>query len=199
MYVVSGAKIVRNSHCSRRFERPAEKVSQMTSIADDDQTLVLHWNEAVGSWNPIRWDSWSHFRAIMTDFQPLAGVGAGDHSFVICVVDQDRTLHNIIPHRYRVDEGGRITDHEFDDLTADERAFVDRITMQKELPSDEDRPRFDRLRERIWQSHLPSPAAARALINDLPGFPVRDHQRPVWSFLSAFGISPATGGSVALH
>jgi hypothetical protein len=80
---------------------------------------MLHWNEAERKWHAIAWLAWMKFRG---GFEPLSGIGAGDHWFVVCIVDGQGTLFNIIPHRYRLDRDGRITAHDFHDLSAQEIA-----------------------------------------------------------------------------
>lgn len=172
----------------------------MDNIRDiDDDMVVLHWNERAATWEPFRWDDWMAFRGYGDNFRPLLGVREGDHYFVVCVVDEERTLYNILPHRYRIDRDGRITDHEFDDLTPDDRAFVSKWNISRDVPTGADGERFDSLRDRMWRSWLPPKHAAATLIQNLPGFPATGDERPAMSFLRAFGIVPSSKPSKAVH
>lgn len=166
---------------------------------DDDGPMVFHWNPATSEWAPILWDAWMHFRALRGDFRPLNGVKSGDHYFVVCIVDNDGTLYNILPHRYRLDADGRITDHYFDDLTEEERAFVSKWQVDRNVPRGADADKFDALRWRMWRGNLPPADAAGALIRNLPGFPATDANRPVLSFLREFGSIPSSRPSAAIH
>jgi hypothetical protein len=80
----------------------------------DEGQQVLHlWN---GVWRGIPWDSWLRFRE---EGQPLPDVLGGEHYFVVCMVEDGR-LFNIIPHRYRIDNGGRISDARYFGVLSDE-------------------------------------------------------------------------------
>lgn len=168
-------------------------------IDRNDDPMVLHWNASTSEWAPILWDAWMHFRALRGEFRPLNGVGSGDHCFVVCIVDNEGTLYNILPHRYRIDADGRITDHYFDDLNEEERSFVSKWQVDRSAPQGADADRFDALRRRIWRCNLPPADAAAALIRNLPGFPATDMNRPVLSFLREFGIAPSSRPSGAVH
>lgn len=165
----------------------------------EDDMVVLHWNEHSAVWEPVRWDDWMAFRGYGDNFRPLLGVREGDHYFVVCVVDEERTLYNILPHRYRIDRDGQITNHEFDDLTADDRAFVSKWNVSHDVPTGADGERFDSLRGRMWRSWLPPKDAASILIQNLPGFPATDDDRPVLSFLREFGMQRPGSTSRASH
>jgi hypothetical protein len=155
---------------------------------NDDGTVVLRWVPEESRWLRVSWDDWVKFSGDFEDRVPLQGVRNGDFSFVVCIVDEHKTLFNIIPHRYRLDADGKITPHNFDDLTEEERGQVERLVLLQ-APSEKEQARLNELRERQWQSNLPTRAAALALVRDLPGFPISDTTRPVWSFLTAFGIA----------
>lgn len=156
----------------------------------DDATIVLRWLPAESRRLRIPWDEWMKFRGDFGDRVPLQGVRNGDFSFVVCIVDEHQALFNIIPHRYRLDADGKITPHSFDDLTAEERRQVEHLVLLR-APSEKEQARLNELRERQWRGNLPTDAAALALVRDLPGFPVSDTSRPVWSFLKTFGITSA--------
>lgn len=172
----------------------------MTTLREiDDDMVVLHWNEQTKVWEPVRWDDWMSFRGLGDAFRPLLNVRAGFHTFVVCVVDEDRSLYNILPHRYRIDGDGRITDHNFSDLTDEDLAFVAKWDLSRVVATGADAERYDNLRLRLWRSWLPEPEAARALIDNLPGFPKTDEERPVMSFLREFGMVPSGRSSNAVH
>jgi hypothetical protein len=150
---------------------------------DPFEMLVLHWNEATKTWDRISWDDWSHFRALRgrDEFRPLQNVRRGDHFFV-CIAADERTVFNIIPHRYRVDGDGRIVDHDFDDLSPEEGEIIRKWQHSHFSPEGEEAIEYNALRERCYRSWLPPREAAMALIRDLPGFPV-DGEIP---FITAF-------------
>jgi hypothetical protein len=160
------------------------------NAAEDDETIVLHWNEAARTWDLIPWSAFVKFRAFLEKFQPLPGIGAGDHWFVVCIVDEQKTLFNIIPHRYRLDLDGCITDHHFHDLSAEEIDKVSKWEISRVTLEDADQSAFNALRDRMWRSYLPTPEAAMVLMRQLPGFPASGAHRPVLSFLKAFGFTP---------
>jgi hypothetical protein len=172
----------------RGTEALLEKIKSPSSDLDDDM-VVLHWNEAARTWNKILWSDWMKFRAFRDEFRPLSDIRAGDHCFVVCVTDEHQNLFNILPHRYRLDRDGRITDHHFDDLSTSERAFISKWQLSQEAPTGADADRRDALRERMWRSWLPTQEAATILIRHLPGFPTSSFDRPAIEFLSAFGIT----------
>lgn len=155
-------------------------------MTNDEGMQIFRWDADARVWTPVSWPAWMKFRE-QGGFEPLPGVRNGDYSFVVCIVDEG-TLFNIIPHKYRVDADGMIAQHRFDDLSADERAFVSKWTMSPVAPYDDEKEQFDALRDRIWQSDLPDEDAAMVLIRKLPAFPATEDQRPALSFLRAFGF-----------
>jgi len=129
---------------------------------------VLRWCD--GAWHVIDWDDWANFRATLVPFAPLSGVTAGEHHFVVCVVEENR-LRNIIPHRYLIDRDGRIADDRYFGTLSDDE-IVRYEVLEKRLnepPYDVDSlsgdewRELDMLRDRLWRSWLPSAEAIRAL------------------------------------
>jgi len=155
-------------------------------MTNDDEAMILHWNEQSETWDRISESAWRSFRD--TPFLPLRGIRNGDHSFVVCIVDENKSLFNIIPHKYRLDDDGRITSHRFDDLSEDERSFVAECMIDPIGPDHEGQKRFRDLRERMWRGSLPPRQAADTLIRALPGLPL-NADCPAVSFLRAFGVT----------
>ena len=85
-------------------------------ISLDEGQQVLHWRDA--AWHRIAWQSWMSFRALNADFAPLPDVTAGEHRFVVCIVEDGR-LFNILPHRYLIDPDGRIADDRYFGVLSD--------------------------------------------------------------------------------
>ena len=157
----------------------------------DDRTIILHWDDKEGRWFPVTLDQWISFRRTNQDWRPLSGALVGEHCFVVCIVDRARTLFNIIPHRFQLDDEGRITHNNFDDLSTAERSKLSDLTISTNL-SDEDKAELLQLQERQWRSNLPTLKAAKILMRELPGVPADDTRRPVWDFLKALGMVPST-------
>jgi hypothetical protein len=76
----------------------------------DEGQQVLHWRD--GAWHHIAWNDWSKFRELGAAFLSLPHVTAGEHRFVVCIVEDGR-LYNILPHRYLIDQDGRIADDRY--------------------------------------------------------------------------------------
>jgi hypothetical protein len=127
----------------------------------DDLLRVLHLRD--GTWHRIDWASWSKFRdTLKQGFVPLPHVAAGEHHFVVCVIDDGR-LRNIIPHRYLIDRDGRIADDRyFGVLSDDEIERFEALTLQPTM-TEAEQCTFDALRERVWRSMLPPAEAGRKL------------------------------------
>src|SRR5437667_9833 len=132
-----------------------------------DLPQVLLWRD--GAWHPIEWACWMSFRGIGESFVPLPEVGAGEHHFVVCAVEDGR-LFNIIPHRYLVDADGRIVDDGyFDVLSTDEVELYEALNKRyyawpETHPLNEQEQRdFEAIRERLWRSWLPPITAMREL------------------------------------
>ena len=77
---------------------------------------MLHWR--TGAWHRIAWQNWMSFRAVTEPFAPLPYVTAGEHHFVVCIVEDGR-LYNVIPHRYLIDRDGRIADDRYFGVLSD--------------------------------------------------------------------------------
>jgi hypothetical protein len=107
---------------------------------------VLHW--CAPSWRRIDVHAWDTFHELHLPWAPLSGVRAGDHRFVVCFV-KDSRLRDIVPHRYLIDDAGRIIDgHYFGVLSG---AEIERLEfLAKARPaSAAERAELESLRERL--------------------------------------------------
>jgi hypothetical protein len=188
----------------RESDALLEKVKQSSRGPEEDM-VIFHWNEAARTWDQKLWQDWMCFMGLGArgeKFRPLAGIGAGEHYFVVCIVDEDRTLYNIHPHRYLIDQDGRIVhDRYFGVLSEAEivryRALDKRAYQypQTHPLNDQEKTEFDTIRGRLWHSWLPPKDAAMVLIRQLPGFPKEWPDRPQIAFLAAFGVSDQKGAA----
>jgi hypothetical protein len=165
----------------------------MASTVEQDMQ-VFHWRD--GSWSRIEWDSWASFRGGKSR-APLPHVRAGEHYFLVCVIEGDR-LFQIHPHRYLIDADGRIgKDHYFGVLSNIEAERYEALDKryyaypQIHPLTDQERREFDAIRERLWQSWLPSPGAVRELMRALRALPNEDDA--AWHVLEASGLSRTFG------
>ena len=168
----------------------------MPLVALDEGQQVLHWRDGV--WHRIAWPDWMSFRGLADSFVPLPGVTAGEHHFVVCVVEDGR-LYNILPHRYLIDRDGRIAeDRYFGVLSDGEMAryeALERRDCEHPHPLGDDEQRdFDAIRDRLWHSWLPPVEAVRELTRAAVALP--DENDAAWKVLEACGMS--RGGSSRL-
>jgi hypothetical protein len=181
-----------------------EKIKE-TSRGPEEDMVIFHWNDAARSWDQKSWQDWMCFRGLGEGpqgekFRPMQWIGAGEHYFVVCIVDEDRTLYNIHPHRYLIDQDGRIADDRyFGVLSEAETERYEALNKrayqypQTHPLNEKEKTEFDSIRERLWHSWLPPKDAAMVLIRQLPGFPKAWPDRPQIAFLAAFGISDQKG------
>jgi hypothetical protein len=166
-------------------------------VSLDEGQQVLHWRG--GAWHRIAWDDWSSFRDVLgVSFAPLPCVTAGEHHFVVCIVEDGR-LFNIIPHRYLIDGDGHIAkDGYFGVLSGVEieryKALNKRhydYPQTHPLTKDE-QTEFDAIRDRLWRSWLPPVEAVRDLTRAAVALP--DENDAAWNVLEACGISRGVSG-----
>ena len=151
--------------------------------------LVFRWAENSSEWVPVSWSAWSAFRGGQGH-----SFSAGDHRFVVCVVIEDGTIANLVPHRYQINHDGRVTDA-FDGLDDTERAEVQRIMVDRDA-TPEDTERYRELMERGWRLAMPPFSAARKLLRNLPKPLSTEMQHGYRHFLEACG---GNSGSTALQ
>jgi hypothetical protein len=121
-----------------------------------DESLVYWWNPARKIWVQVSWEAWTAARAVDgSKPAPVVGLSAGDHYFVVCILDDDGTVVNIIPHRYEMPQPGIIGPGVFD-WTEEECEFIDKMYLDMS-PSAEDEARFQALRERGRSFRSPRP------------------------------------------
>jgi hypothetical protein len=153
------------------------------AAAADEDVLVYWWNEIAGLWHQLSWASWVHSRSRS---KPLPGVHAGDTRFAVCVVDDDGSIANVIPHRYMIDDSGYPLGHPDYPMTKDDKDFWRRHFVDP-YPSEADCRRWEEINERDYRWSLPSAAAVRALLRTLPTPPSMNPEHGIWSFAAAGG------------
>ena len=81
----------------------------MNVIGSPANTVILHWNECGTTWAQLPWRDWVRFRGFDDGgLSLLAGAEAGEHYFLVCVLDDRGELANVIPHRYVLSTDGRL-------------------------------------------------------------------------------------------
>lgn len=163
-------------------------LSEMVSLDNGQQ--VLHW--LVGAWHRIAWQDWMSFRGLNAPFAPLPYVTAGEHYFVVCIVEDGR-LYNILPHRYLIDRDGRIADDRYFGVLSDSEIERYELLNKRhyEYPqahplNREEQAEFDAIRDRLWRSWLPPVEAVRELTQSAVALP--DENDAAWDVLEACGI-----------
>jgi hypothetical protein len=162
----------------------------------DEGQQVLHWR--AGAWHRTAWQDWMSFREPGASFTPLPYVTAGEHHFVVCIVEDGR-LHNIIPHRYLIDHDGCIADDRYFGVLSDGESARYRALNGRhyEYPqahplNDEEQREFDAIRVRLWRSYLPPVEAVRELTRATVALP--DENDAAWKVLEACAMSRGRSG-----
>ncbi|MFL6796162.1 MAG: hypothetical protein ACJ8F3_01975 [Xanthobacteraceae bacterium] len=152
-----------------------------------EKTVVLQWVERQRAWTELPWCDWVRFRGFDQEQPPsLAGVEAGEHFFVVCILGTQDELCNAIPHRYVVSSDARLV-HGFDGLDTEEREESDRIN-QLPFPELEEIARYDELRDRGLSVNLPPLHTVEQLLHSIPGIAGAQADAACWQFLSAIGV-----------
>ncbi|HZO44931.1 MAG TPA: hypothetical protein VFB68_03510 [Xanthobacteraceae bacterium] len=152
-----------------------------------DNTVILHWDECRSAWAQLSWLDWVRFRRLSDGGRSrLAGAQAGEHYFLVCVLEDDGELANVIPHRYVLSTDGRLV-HGFDGLEAAEREEYCRIQVLT-APTAEDLERYDELGAREFAVNLPPVHTVLPLMRTIPGLAGAKHSAACWDFLSAIGV-----------
>jgi hypothetical protein len=155
-----------------------------------ENTVILHWDECQSAWAELPWRDWVRFRGFGEGGSLLAGAEAGEHYFLVCVLEDDGDLANVIPHRYVLSTDGRLV-HGFDGLGASEREEYYRIQVLLS-PTIEDSERYSELGSRGFAVNLPPPRTVQPLLRALPGLAGARQNAGCWHFLSAIGICRAS-------
>jgi len=125
-------------------------------------------------------------------------VTAGEHRFVVCIVEDGR-LFNILPHRYLIDRDGRIGDDRYFGVLADAEIGRYEALNKRHYESPQSNPlredeqaEFDAIRDRLWRSWLPPVEAVRELTRAAVALP--DENDAAWDVLEASGFSRGVSG-----
>jgi hypothetical protein len=130
------AKIVSPSNQVYLTNRTAR--SEREVMADEDHMRALHWLPESDRWEDIPWDQWLKFREWVGAGEPLPGIRAGIHYFVVCIHD-DGVAVNVIPQKYMIDPDGKIGRDNFAGLTRQEREDYQRLVVKREYdPGDQE-------------------------------------------------------------
>jgi len=149
----------------------------MTEIEGELEFRALLWDEASRSWKEI---PWSAHGAVA-----LEGAKAGDHRFVICVMEAGE-LYNIIPRRVITDDNGVII-RGVDGLSDRERKEYGRLMVKPTLTKRED-ARIDSLRKKMSaQFDLPQDLK-ELLVRFLPGPPASIDSAGISNLEIEYGI-----------
>jgi hypothetical protein len=154
-----------------------------------ENTVILHWDECQAAWAELPWRDWVRFRGFREGGSLLAGAEAGEHYFLVCMLEDDGDLANVIPHRYVLSTDGRLV-HGFDGLGASEREEYYRIQVL-DIPTIEDSDRYNELGSRGFAVNLPPLHTVQPLLRALPGLAGAQQSAACWLFLSAIGICRA--------
>ena len=149
-------------------------------------TVILHWDDQRSEWTELPWGDWLRFRGLTGRETSLAGAEAGEHYFLICMLESTGCLGNVIPHRYAISTGGRLS-HGYDGLGETEREEFYRIKSLR-WPTLEDSEIYNELGARAFAVNLPPAHTVQALLRALPGLAGVQHGAACWHFLSAIGI-----------
>ena len=146
----------------------------MNVIGSPANTVILHWDECETTWAQLPWRDWVRFRGFDDGgLSLLAGAEAGEHYFLVCVLDDRGELANV---------------HGFDGLRQAEREEYCRIQLLL-MPTIEDSERYTELDARGFAVNLPPPHTVQPLLRALPGLAGAQPSGACWHFLSAIGIS----------
>jgi hypothetical protein len=156
----------------------------------EKNTVILHWDEPRSEWAELPWQDWIRFRGLAERESWLVGAVAGEHYFLVCMLENAGELANVIPHRYALSTDGRLT-HGFDGLGASEREEYFRIKALR-WPTVEDSEFYNELDARAFAVNLPPLHTVQPLLRALPGLAGAHHGAACWHFLSAIGICRAS-------
>jgi hypothetical protein len=139
----------------------------------DLDSVVLHSLPEENRRETISWDSWVAFRGVFQEQVPLPTVGGGIHHFMICVLDDDETAVNVIPHKYLIEPNGSIGRDNFAGFTKEDREEDMRLMRLREFGPG-DRERLDQLHRKMEIAYAPPSDSIIALLRALPTAPRAD-------------------------
>ena len=163
----------------------------MTSSYPEMVSLVYWWDSAACHWEEVSWNDWVASSDIRGPAKPLSGLRPGDTHFAVCVIDDDGSIANIIPHRYLIDDEGHRR-HGDDPITDEENKFEREYYLKKDTTESEDR-RHKEINDKIYRWSLPPTAAARQLLSALPAPPSMNVQHGIRHFMASCGVSLYSG------
>lgn len=138
----------------------------------EDTLKIFHWLPEKDEWEPISYEAWTGFKGILTPRTGLPGISGGVHHFIACVLDDDGTVVNLIPHKYLIEMNGKLGPANFEGLTKDEREeYWKLMTAREDTP--EDRKRLNEIRDKMWPAYQPPKESIEALKWVLPNRPKR--------------------------
>jgi hypothetical protein len=152
---------------------------------------VYWWDSEDRSWVEVSWNDWVASSGIRAPVKRLPRVRPGDTRFVVCVVDDDGSIANIIPHRYLID-GDRYRRRADEPITDEERTFESNYCLKRETTEAEDR-RHEEINDKIYRWSLPPAATARILLSVLPAPPSMSIDHGIRHFIAARGVSLPSG------
>ncbi len=156
-----------------------------------ENTVILHWDACQTAWAELPWQDWIRFRGLGEGGPSLLeGAAAGEHYFLVCMLEDGGDLANVIPHKYILTTDGRLV-HGFDGLGASEREEYYRIQVLH-LPTIEDSDRYNELSSRGFAVNLPPLHTVQPLLRSLPGLAGAQQSAACWHFLSAIGVCRAS-------
>jgi hypothetical protein len=154
--------------------------------------LVYWWDSEDRRWVEVSWNDWAASSGTRAPAKSLPGVRPGDTHFVVCVVDDDGSIANIIPHRYLIDGDGYR--RRGDELISDEKNIFERkYYLKRETTEAEDR-RHKEINDKIYRSSFAPAAAARTLLSVLPAPPSMNVEHGIRHFRAGCGVSLPSAG-----
>ena len=156
----------------------------MNVIGSPANTVILHWDECGTTWAQLPWRDWVRFRGFDDGgLSLLAGAEAGEHYFLVCVLDDRGELANVIPHRYVC----RPTGASFTVSMGFARRSAKNIAASNCWSSLRSRTseRYNELDARgFTMLNLPPPHTVQPLLRALPGLAGAQPSGACWHFLS---------------
>jgi hypothetical protein len=150
-------------------------------------SLVYWWDIEGNRWAEVTWAAWAASSGINSPAKPLLGIRPGDTHFVVCVVDDDGSMANIIPHRYLIDAEG-YRRHGDEPITEDENKFEREYYLKRETTEFENE-RHTEINQKIYRWSLPPAEAAQKLLRTLPSPPSMNLKHGIRHFMAACGVS----------
>lgn len=134
---------------------------------------LLWWNLRQERWQEADFETFNRWRGLELLTGDAEGdgawpeIGAGDHRFVVCVMDEDdKTVINFIAHRYNAGLNGMFEGCP-SNLTVDEKKEWDRLYAQV-VDTIEDEERLRELQNKEFTSLQLPLKLVQSLVSDMP-------------------------------